>query len=74
MCIDIFGISETWLKEKDSDNYRTIKGYNCIRNDRKGKRGGGICLYIRDTIRYNLLSLSSPEFEKNLNMFVLNCL
>ncbi|KAF4527493.1 hypothetical protein B566_EDAN016070 [Ephemera danica] len=33
-------VTETWLTEKDSDNFVHVDGYNVIRKDRRGKRGG----------------------------------
>lgn len=62
-CIDIHAISETWLKENDSDNYINVIGYSVIRKDRYGKRGGGVCLYIRKPLKYRVLYTSNTTFD-----------
>ena len=54
--LDIIGISESWLNDDvDVDEY-VIKGYKLYRKDRcfdllSKKRGGGVMLFVRDSIR-----------------------
>lgn len=43
-------ISETWLQI--TTNKFKIKGYNTIRCDRIGNKGGGAAIFIRDGIKY----------------------
>lgn len=38
--IHIGMLQETWFRRK---NLKTMDGYNVIRDDRKGKRGGDLC-------------------------------
>ena len=45
----IIGISETWLNNK-SPNLFTVEGYKEIRKDRLNGRGGGLVLYISDSL------------------------
>lgn len=52
--LDILGITESWLKTNIPDRLVTIQGYNLIRNDREGKRGGGTCLFINSRLRYEV--------------------
>ena len=47
----IVGVSETWLKENEK-LYVDIPNYEFVGNCRREKRGGGVGLYIRDTIRF----------------------
>ncbi|XP_065654771.1 uncharacterized protein LOC136081386 [Hydra vulgaris] len=47
-CPKIVGVSETWFKNNSIVN---IPGYNIYRYDRTGdRRGGGVCLYIKNSI------------------------
>ena len=45
---DVFTASETWLNSTVSNAKINIAGYKLIRSDRRYKRGGGVCAYIRN--------------------------
>jgi hypothetical protein len=62
-CIDVLAVSETWLKSDDSDDYVKVEGYSIIRKDRNGKRGGGVCLFIRKALSFNILYMSNLQFD-----------
>jgi hypothetical protein len=68
--VDVLAVTETWLKDCDSDDYCKIPGYSCLRFDRTGKRGGGVCMYIRNNIKSSLL-YSSPSIFSNKPEFIL---
>ena len=57
--LDTICISETWLKNGLHSNYINIPGYIVTRLDRLWsengnlKKGGGICMYIKDSIQYS---------------------
>lgn len=46
----VIGVSETWLTPLIWDKTVDIPGYNIFRNDRIGKRGGGVALYVREDL------------------------
>ena len=50
--IDIYGACETFLVNNVSNNELNIQGYNVVRADRIGSRGGGIVVYIRDCYKF----------------------
>jgi len=52
--IDVFGLTETWLNEQISSINIKIDGFDFLRCDR-GKRGGGVGIYIRSSINYSVL-------------------
>ena len=54
---DAFLLSETWLKKHSP--IPTLHGYNLERTDRTHKKGGGVCIFIRNTCGYRRL----PELE-----------
>ena len=54
--LDFVCIKETWLKNHIDDNFVLVPGYNIIRRDRVTSDHGGICMYVRDSIRYDVLS------------------
>ena len=48
---DIFGICETFLDDDVNSHEYTIDGYNVISNSRN-RHGGGVLLYIKDSLKY----------------------
>ncbi|CAL1672215.1 unnamed protein product [Lasius platythorax] len=50
--LHIKNCEETWLEPQD--NIR-LKGYDIIRNDRIGRRGGGVLIFVRQGIKYSIL-------------------
>ena len=68
--LDILVVVETWLREEISDNFMLVENYTMARQDRASrtvnnmqKRGGGICIYIRNTIPFDIIT----ENELNIN-------
>lgn len=53
--IDIIAVSETWFTEKVNDNVVQIPGFRVIRHDRKKKRGGGVALYVKSSLKTRIL-------------------
>ena len=53
-CIDILAVNETRLDDTISSGEVTVPGYALERNDRN-RDGGGVALYIRNTINYERL-------------------
>ena len=45
---------ESWLKEHISDSVVNIEGYNIMRKDRSSLDHGGVCVYIKEDIKYEL--------------------
>ena len=49
--IDIISISETWLTENDNILDYKLDGYHCpVFSNRQGRHGGGVMIYIHNTI------------------------
>ncbi|CAF4803261.1 unnamed protein product [Pieris macdunnoughi] len=53
-------ISKTWFNPSLSSGTYSLPGYNLIRNDRLGTRGGGVAIYLRSHIPFSIIS-SSPQ-------------
>ena len=52
---DILTLSETWLKDDvNLLNYVQIPGYKFSYKNRNERRGGGVGLYIKDSIEYKV--------------------
>ena len=60
---DIIGITESWTDDKISDAEIQIEGFEVFRQDRLIGKGGGVLLYIRDSLVASALKLDnvSPE-------------
>ena len=60
--LDILTLSETWLNSSTTNAEVKIQKYNIYRLDRKQKKGGGVCIYVRN-------DLIKDSFEKSLVYF-----
>ena len=61
--IDIFGLTETILADNDTANYE-VPGFTLIKRNRKSGPGGGVCVYVRDGINFELREdLQCDEIE-----------
>ncbi len=46
----IIAVSETWLQDSHSDLLVNLPGYSIYRHDRSIQRGGGVCIYLMDSV------------------------
>ena len=61
---DIIAITETWAIADTPDGFYSLPGYNLYRTDRADKRGGGVMLFINDTIASSEVSCDHfDDFE-----------
>ena len=51
---DVIAISESWLDENNKNDVN-LDGYEVIHQLRNNKKGGGVCLYIRNVFRFNII-------------------
>ena len=69
MQFEIIGLVETWLKDKPFD-YFHLDGYSLEFNNRKLGKGGGVCLYIKNDMKYHvrndLAEINHPENVESL--------
>lgn len=56
--VDIVCVCETWLNSRTDNNVLTIDGYDLIRNDRIGRLGGGVLMYVKHGLNHKILDLS----------------
>ena len=59
---DVIALSETWLIDNDSDSFN-IDGYKMFTCSRTNKSGGGVALYINDSLQHKYL----PDMSKCLD-------
>ena len=60
-------ISETWLNSTVTNKEIIIEGYKLHRLDRLHKKGAGVCLYIRNDIKANILKDISQISDCNFH-------
>ncbi len=64
----IIGLVETWLNDTPHDYFK-LNGYNLEFSNRTGKRGGGVCLYIKEDVKYKIRSdlqqIKHPEYVES---------
>jgi Endonuclease/Exonuclease/phosphatase family len=68
--VDIVAISESWLKSKNSDKFCNMPGYKLIRNDREGKGGGGVAIFVKIPIKFKVLATSPSLFNPKQVEFI----
>ena len=51
----VVALCETFLSDVISDSEISISNYNIIRCDRYSRIGGGVCIYLKQSICYDLL-------------------
>ena len=64
-CIDILAVNETRLDHTIYSGEVTVSGYVLERKDRN-RDGGGVALYIRNTINYGVYLISSAIASRGL--------
>ena len=70
---DIVSMSETWLHDEYDDDLITWRGMNLYRQDRPKKKGGGIAVYVRDDLNYDVTVRKDLNFcNQHLECFVLD--
>jgi len=57
--VDMFCATETWLKSPHDNKCFAIPGYSFLRCDRAQKIWGGVCCWIRDSLKPKLLFSTS---------------
>lgn len=55
----ILCLSETHLSPRISNEMISIQGYKLVRNDRRYRVGGGVCVYIKNSIKYSVIPLQT---------------
>ena len=51
---DVIGITETWEQPNSFGQYKCLPGYIFISNGRMRKKGGGVGLYIKDSLNFHV--------------------
>jgi len=51
-------IVESWFTKKHTDKFINIPGQNVFRPDRGGRKGGGVCCYVRDNINSSVYAVT----------------
>jgi len=65
----VIEITETWANETINDAELHTDGYTMFRKDKQPKtqcRGGGVVLYVRDTLRSQCSKLENSKFDESV--------
>jgi hypothetical protein len=65
-------ISESWYNHKTDSNFLSLDGFNLFRKDRHHRKGGGVCIYVRNDITSEVIW---PTVDSNplVEIVVLKC-
>lgn len=58
-------VSETFLKPCLPSTSFSLPNFHLIRNDRTGKGGGGVAIYLRSHIPFTILNLSPSQYSES---------
>ena len=61
----IIAISESWITEGEESNY-TLEGYDLVNINRQNKGGGGVGLFVADTLQFNIVDEMSVTMDNFL--------
>lgn len=60
---DVICISETWLDHSIDSGFISLPEYTLFRKDRIGKRGGGVGVYVHNSLKAKLITHSPENYE-----------
>jgi Reverse transcriptase (RNA-dependent DNA polymerase) len=64
--LDIAIVSETHLKDRHSEEVCQVQGFQTFRRDRRGRRGGGVAIFVRNNLWASVLPF--PDLPENLEL------
>ena len=67
----IISKSETWVHSGISDDMVRLGDFTFIRNDREGRRGGGVAYYVHRSFRVKFLASSPSVFSNSPEFLIL---
>lgn len=59
---DVLGITESWIRKEESFAFQ-IPGYKMIVQERATGQGGGVVLYVKDSLQCNTSEIESEQFN-----------
>ena len=66
---DVIIITETWLNDSTCSSLLSWEGFQLIRQDRdtiRNKKGGGVCIYIRSSIKFEIVNELQKSLDNNI--------
>jgi hypothetical protein len=65
-------ISESWFNDKTDSSFLSLDGYNLFRKDQHNRKGGGVCIYVKNDITSEIIW---PTVDSNplIEAVVLKC-
>lgn len=72
--VDVICVSETWFSNDVSCDFYKIKGYDLFSNNRVHKRGGGVAIYVKSSLKSNIVSKSDETEIEYLNVEIYDSL
>ena len=67
----VIAVTETRFHPKFTDKMANLTNYNIVRNDRLGRTGGGVALYINNNLKYKVLIMSTNHGNLGLAEYLM---
>ena len=65
--IEVVVLAETWMKAHHTENAVQIPGYSVFRRDRQRRRGGGVAIYVKDSMNGSIVQFPAM-YEENIEL------
>ena len=74
---DVIAVNETWEKPGSSGQCKSLQGYHYVSNARSISKGGGVAMYVKKNISYQLCSdltiMNKNYFESLFILLKVEC-
>ena len=60
----------TWFRDTHPDNVTLINGYNCFRDDRLHRVGGGVAIWIRNELCPRRIPVKKPSYMETVAVII----
>ncbi|KAL7293159.1 hypothetical protein TKK_0013309 [Trichogramma kaykai] len=64
--------TKAFLTDETPDSLLYVDGYTVIRNDREDKGGGGVAIYLCETLKIRFLAKSEPSYDNTPEYMILD--
>lgn len=72
--VDVVCVTESWLNERIDNNILSIHGYHLVRHDRMERLGGGILIFVKQSINFHVVDKSETHSTPHTEYLALEIL
>lgn len=69
--VDVMCVCESWLNESVPNDVISIENYIILRNDRVGRLGGGVLVYLKKDLKFKIIEMSASVCDRPQTEYIL---